>query len=272
MKSNVEDMETEMDRLRDHMSKVTAHSSTIDKELAPRRDKIRQLDGVHNLLKKLQFIFELPNRLQQCYNSGAYPQAVRYWARTTHLFDHYQQLTVFHNIENECKDIMKRVQQKIKEAMYASDATIHIITENTSMLIQLKEDPISLSKEYIELSVDIIITLMNGIVFTNLLSIRQLAKLEDLKGKQLVMLQNQNHNEESMRSLNEEYLAELNIVVASYQRIFMSDGQPPDTSALGMSTSNISRRSLGSASQKGSISNQDVHSSAQLSELVGKQK
>ncbi|KAI9283809.1 hypothetical protein BC943DRAFT_327099 [Umbelopsis sp. AD052] len=245
MKSNVEDMETEMDRLRDHMSKVTAHSSTIDKELAPRRDKIRQLDGVHNLLKKLQFIFELPNRLQQCYNTGAYPQAVRYWARTTHLFDHYQQLTVFHNIENECKDIMNRVRQKLKDAMYDPNASIQIITENTSMLIQLKEGPTSLSKEYITL---------------------QSAKLEDLKGKHLVTLQTEGHNEESMRSFNEEYLADLNTVVASYQRFFMSDGQPSEISALGMSTSNISRRSLGSASQKGSISNQEAHPSAHLSE------
>jgi hypothetical protein len=155
MKSNVEDMETEMDRLRDHMDKVTIQSSEIDTTLAPRREKIRQLDGVHNLLKKLQFIFELPNRLQQCYNTGAYPQAVRYWVRTTHLFDHYQHLTVFHNIETECKDIMKRVRQKIKDAMYAPDATTQTITENTSLLIQLKENPASLSKEYIKLFVDL---------------------------------------------------------------------------------------------------------------------
>jgi hypothetical protein len=99
-----------------------------------------------------------------------------------------------------------------------------------------------------------------------------LAKLEDLKGKHLVTLQNESHNEDSMRRLNEEYLSDLNIVVASYQRFFMSDGQPPEISALGMSTSNISRRSLGSASQKGSISNQDAQSSAHLSESVGKQK
>jgi DNA repair ATPase RecN len=151
MKSNVEDMETEMDHLRDHMDKVTSQCSEIDTALAPRRDKIRQLDGVHNLLKKLQFIFELPNRLQQCYNTAAYPQAVRYWARTTHLFEHYQHLSVFHNIETECRDIMNRVQQNIKELMRAPDATSQSIIDNTILLIQLKEDPMSLSKEYIKL-------------------------------------------------------------------------------------------------------------------------
>lgn len=140
-----------MDRLRGHIDKVTSQCTEIDSALAPRREKIRQLDGVHNLLKKLQFIFELPNRLQQCYNSGAYTQAVRYWARTTHLFEHYQHLSVFHNIEAECGDIMGRVQQKIKDLMYSPEATSQTIKDNTALLIQLKEDPISLSKEYIKL-------------------------------------------------------------------------------------------------------------------------
>lgn len=151
MKSNVENMETEMDHLRNHMDEVTTQCAEIDSALAPRREKIRRLDGVHNLLKKLQFIFELPNRLQQCYVSGAYDQAVRYYARTTHLFEHYQKLSVFHNIEMECKEIMSRVLQKIKETMLQSGATSQTIIDNTALLIQLKEEPLSLSKEYIRL-------------------------------------------------------------------------------------------------------------------------
>jgi hypothetical protein len=144
-------MEKEMDNLRDHMDQVTTKCSEIDNSFSDRREKIRRLDGVHNLLKKLQFIFELPNRLQQCYASGAYPQAVQYCTRTNHLLEHYQHLSVFRNIEMECKEIMSRVQEKVKEAMMQPDATSQTIIDNTALLIQLKEDPIPLTKQYIQL-------------------------------------------------------------------------------------------------------------------------
>jgi len=247
MKSNVEDMETEMDRLRGHIDKVTSQCTEIDSALAPRREKIRQLDGVHNLLKKLQFIFELPNRLQQCYNSGAYTQAVRYWARTTHLFEHYQHLSVFHNIEAECGDIMGRVQQKIKDLMYSPEATSQTIKDNTALLIQLKEDPISLSKEYIKL------------------------QSSKLKEKQIDPFEHEDDVSEAMKKMHKEYLTEFNTIVGTYRSFFLCDKQTTDGNDVGMSASNVSRRSFGSASQKGSISNQDAHASAHLSDAEREQ-
>ncbi|RUP43157.1 hypothetical protein BC936DRAFT_137536 [Jimgerdemannia flammicorona] len=57
MKSNVQNMESEMDRLTNNMSKITEQCATVNNALGPRREKIRQLNGVHNLLKKVCICF-----------------------------------------------------------------------------------------------------------------------------------------------------------------------------------------------------------------------
>lgn len=50
-------MESEMDRLTNNMSKITEQCATVNTVLGPRREKIRQLNGVHNLLKKVCLFF-----------------------------------------------------------------------------------------------------------------------------------------------------------------------------------------------------------------------
>jgi hypothetical protein len=69
------------------------------------------------------------------------------------LFNIVLELTIYSSITNTylCKEIMSRVQEKVKEAMMQPDATSQTIIENTALLIQLKEDPIPLTKQYIQL-------------------------------------------------------------------------------------------------------------------------
>jgi hypothetical protein len=76
--------------------------------------------------------------------------------------------------------------------------------------------------------------------------------------------------EEKMDHVNLEYLSELEVIVKSYQRFFLPGQPTEDGSTIGMSTSNVSRRSLGSASQKGSITNQEDIPSAGLTDEVSK--
>ena len=70
-------MEDEMDHLASNMSSITEFSASISNTLQERRHKITKLSGVHSLLKKLQFLFELPARLNKCIEMEAYVQAVR---------------------------------------------------------------------------------------------------------------------------------------------------------------------------------------------------
>ncbi|KAF9081909.1 Vacuolar protein sorting-associated protein 51 [Mortierella sp. AD031] len=152
MKSNVDNLESEMTRLTQNISKIATSSSAIHSSLGGKREKIRQLNGVHSLLTKLQFVFELPTNLHQCLETESYTQAVKSYCRTLHLLQHYKHLTVFTGIERECKAIMVQVAQKIRQRMCADQATITEITESVGLLLALKEDPVALWKQYLALS------------------------------------------------------------------------------------------------------------------------
>ncbi|KAF9348493.1 Vacuolar protein sorting-associated protein 51 [Mortierella sp. AD094] len=52
MKSNVDNLESEMSRLTQNISKIATSSSAIHSSLGGKREKIRQLNGVHSLLTK----------------------------------------------------------------------------------------------------------------------------------------------------------------------------------------------------------------------------
>lgn len=77
MKNDFRKMEDEMDHLASNMSAITEFSANISSTLQDRRQQITKLAGVHSLLKKLQFLFELPARLNKCIEMEAYVQAVR---------------------------------------------------------------------------------------------------------------------------------------------------------------------------------------------------
>ena len=51
----------------------------------------------------------------------SYAQAVRYYAKTSKLLDHYRNLSVFSSIEMECKEIMDKVTKRIRENMTSED-------------------------------------------------------------------------------------------------------------------------------------------------------
>ncbi|KAG0251708.1 Vacuolar protein sorting-associated protein 51 [Actinomortierella ambigua] len=152
MKSNVDNLESEMARLTQNIGKIAASSSTINNSLGTKREKIRQLNGVHSLLTKLQFVFELPANLNHCLETGSYTQAVKSYCRTLHLLQHYNHLTVFTGIERECKAIMVTIAHRIRQNMSREEATGAEISDSVGLLLALKENPETLWKKYLELS------------------------------------------------------------------------------------------------------------------------
>ncbi|KAG0336451.1 Vacuolar protein sorting-associated protein 51 [Podila humilis] len=158
MKTNVDNLESEMSRLTQNIDKIATSSSAIHSSLGGKREKIRQLNGVHSLLTKLQFVFELPTNLYQCLETESYTQAVMSYCRTLHLLQHYKHLTVFTGIERECKTIMVQIAQKIRQKMCSEKATITEISECVGLLLALKEDPVALWKQYLDLSVNCLST------------------------------------------------------------------------------------------------------------------
>ncbi|KAI9007576.1 exocyst complex component Sec5-domain-containing protein [Phycomyces nitens] len=148
-------MESEMDRLNESMNSLNRQSTTINEALGPNRDKIQQLSRAHNQLKRLQFIFDLPNRLSRCLSKGQLAQAVKYYARAAQLLDHYKHMAAFKGIEQDCQTIMAKVKSEIENKMRKED-NIEDIAENIRLLILLKEDLPALRQNYLELQLSVI--------------------------------------------------------------------------------------------------------------------
>ena len=57
-----------------NMDSISNFSNTISGNLSDSRQKITKLSSVHNLLTKLQTLFELPTLLRKAIQMEAYPQ------------------------------------------------------------------------------------------------------------------------------------------------------------------------------------------------------
>lgn len=77
MKENVEGMESDMNRLLHNIHDIQRTTSAIEQQLTPNRERVENLVGVSRLLKRLEFLFELPGRLEKSIQLGAYEQAVK---------------------------------------------------------------------------------------------------------------------------------------------------------------------------------------------------
>ena len=73
---------------------------------------------MHLLLTKLQFLFELPARLQKCLETKSYIVAVHYYSKTKAVLHHYQDMESFSGIENDCQAIINEIIAKLKEVFH----------------------------------------------------------------------------------------------------------------------------------------------------------
>ncbi|KAI9320444.1 exocyst complex component Sec5-domain-containing protein [Dichotomocladium elegans] len=194
-------MESEMRHLNESMSGITQQCEEIRGALGPNRDKIRQLLNVHNLLKRLQFIFELPDRLGRCLATGHFTQAVKYHAKATRLLNHYEHLTAFRGIERDCEVIMEKIKGEIYKNMRQSNREIDKLADDMRLLLLLHEDPQSLWKEYISI--------------------------------QMMRLNISSKPSSSIEELTSTYLIPLEHIVAHFEKLFLASSIAEDERSSG---------------------------------------
>lgn len=92
-----------------HMEEIGKLSDGITSTLSVKRTRIKKLTESHLLLKKLQFLFELPSRLKKCLERKAFAEAVKYYDRAAMVLEQYKTLDSFKGIYDECQSIMAEV-------------------------------------------------------------------------------------------------------------------------------------------------------------------
>lgn len=137
-------MEGEMENLSQKMAAITTLSDDINTTLAPKRERVKKLGDGHLLLKKLQFLFELPARLAQCVEMEAYGQAVSYYCKASGVLQQYRAMSSFKPIYDECLEIVAKLRQTLSGKIEAEDIKKDEMIETFGLLIRLTEDPTTL--------------------------------------------------------------------------------------------------------------------------------
>eukprot|EP00833_Pecoramyces_ruminatium_P008909 jgi/Orpsp1_1/1182941/evm.model.c7180000083224.1 len=207
MRKEIDNIDTEMNNLFEKVKNITKTSSEINNSLETSREKIHKLNSINLLLKKLQFILELPARLNHCINQNPpqYSQAVFYYSKTEKLLKKYKDISGFNKIDEECQDIMNEISNKIK----INDTTkpMKESSINVGLLIGLHFSPVQLFKEY---------------------SSYALIRLKEILAINCIKENLDETNEEQIKrinKLNEEFLNELNIFIISYSNYFLEQNK-----------------------------------------------
>ncbi|KYO33754.1 vacuolar sorting-associated protein 51-like protein [Alligator mississippiensis] len=149
MKNDFKRMEDEMDGLAANMAAITESSARVSSTLRDRHEQIAKLSGVHTLLRKLQFLLELPARLTRCVELEAYGTAVRYHGRARAVLHHYRHLPSFHGIQADCQVIMAGLAQRLRQRFRDGGSGAKDLAECVELLLELEEPAEELCDEFL---------------------------------------------------------------------------------------------------------------------------
>ncbi|KAJ8266412.1 hypothetical protein GJAV_G00130140 [Gymnothorax javanicus] len=139
MKNDFKKMEDEMDCLSTNMAAITEFSARISGTLQDQHTQITKLSGVHTLLRKLQFLFELPARLNKCLELQAYAQAVSSHRRARCVLQQYSHMPSFRGIQDDCHAIMDQLAQQLRQKFRDGGTSAKDLSECVELLLQLDE-------------------------------------------------------------------------------------------------------------------------------------
>merc|ERR1712228_779291 len=141
MKDQVENMENEMDKLLKNMNSIATNCSEIESRFKPNRSEVEKLVSVRGLLKKLEFLFELPNRLKKNIELGDYQRAVKYFKMASKILSSYQHIPSFNRISIESQEIMTDLKEKLKKQMIQKNINAAKQLEFAKLLLSLNQQP-----------------------------------------------------------------------------------------------------------------------------------
>ncbi|XP_049599475.1 vacuolar protein sorting-associated protein 51 homolog [Syngnathus scovelli] len=149
MKNDFKKMEDEMDCLSANMAAITDFSARISGTLEDQHAQITKLSGVHTLLRKLQFLFELPARLNKCLELQAYAQAVSSHRRARCVLQQYSHMPSFKGIQDDCHAIMDKLAQELRQKFRDGGSSAKDLSECVELLLQLDEPAEELCEKFL---------------------------------------------------------------------------------------------------------------------------
>ncbi len=164
-------MEDEMDALADKMTAIGRSSGDISATLAERRKEIAGLSATHNLLNKLQFLFELPEKLREFVEADEDDEdeededsendletGVKHFLRAQRVLEQYQHMESFKGIKADCDEIVVELKARLLRRIdnYHDEELEkrrkRDLGVTVQLLLALNEAPETLSGRYLKAS------------------------------------------------------------------------------------------------------------------------
>ena len=121
----------------------------ITDTLKDRRAKIGELSTTHALLKKLQFLFELPAKLNECIEEDDLATGVKYYLRAQRVLDQYEHMASFRGIKDDCDSIMLELKQRLTARLGDRSTAPEDLSACVDLLLQLNEPADQLCDAYL---------------------------------------------------------------------------------------------------------------------------
>ncbi|TVU45151.1 hypothetical protein EJB05_04626 [Eragrostis curvula] len=160
MKTNIVGMETNMEQLLAKITSVQSKSDTVNTSLFDKRENIEKLHRTRNLLRKVQFIYDLPTRLNKCIKTEAYADAVRFFTGAKPIFEAYGD-TSFQECKKASEEAMDLVIQHLQGKLYSDTEPIETRAEAVVLLKQLNYPVDNLKSNLLEKLEDCLLNLQN---------------------------------------------------------------------------------------------------------------
>ncbi|KAL6843534.1 hypothetical protein ACP4OV_026596 [Aristida adscensionis] len=160
MKTNIVGMETNMEQLLAKITSVQSKSDTANTSLFDKRENIEKLHRTRNLLRKVQFIYDLPTRLNKCIKAEAYADAVRFFTGAKPIFEAYGD-TSFQDCKKASEEAMDLVIQHLQSKLYSDSEPIEARAEAVVLLKQLNFPVDNLKSNLLEKLEDCLLNFQN---------------------------------------------------------------------------------------------------------------
>ncbi|KFK30780.1 vps51 vps67 family (components of vesicular transport) protein [Arabis alpina] len=149
MKSNIFGMEGNMDQLLQKIMSVQSRSDGVNTSLFEKREHIEKLHRTRNLLRKVQFIYDLPARLQKCIKSEAYGDAVRFYIGAMPILKVYGD-TSFQDCRRASEEAIEIIIKNLQTKLFSDSESIQARAEAAVLLKQLNVPVDSLKAKLLE--------------------------------------------------------------------------------------------------------------------------
>ncbi|XP_031260097.1 vacuolar protein sorting-associated protein 51 homolog [Pistacia vera] len=136
MNNNIVGMETNMEQLLDKIKSVQSRSDGVNSSLFEKREHIEKLHRTRNLLRKVQFIYDLPARLGKCIKSEVYADAVRFYTGAMPIFKAYGDSS-FQDCKRASEEAVAIIIKNLQGKLFSDSESIQARAEAAVLLKKL---------------------------------------------------------------------------------------------------------------------------------------